>query len=50
MTKKKYIYLTAMVGAVIFASYFFISDVRKWAVITNVFLASFLIYTWYLLF
>lgn len=50
MTKKKYIYLTAMVGAVIFASYFFISDVRKWAVITNVFLASFLIYTSYLLF
>ena len=50
MTKKKYIYLTIIVGTFIFISYFFISDVRKWAVITNVFLASFLIYTSYLLF
>lgn len=48
MTKKKYIYLTIIVGTFIFISYFFISDVRKWAVITNVFLASFLIYTSYL--
>ena len=49
MTKKIYIYLTAMVGAVIFASYFFIRDVRMWAMITHLLLAIFLIYTSYLL-
>ena len=50
MTKKKYIYLTAMIAVVNFVSYFFIGDIRKWAVITDVFLASFFIYTSYLLF
>ena len=50
MDKKKYIYLTTMIGVVIFVSYFFIGDIRKWAVITDVFLASFFIYTSYLLF
>ena len=49
MTKKIYIYLTAMVGAVIFASYFFIRDVRMWAMITQLLFAIFLIYTSYLL-
>ena len=49
MTKKKYIYLTAMVGAVIFVSYFFIRDVRMWAMITQLLFAIFLIYTSYLL-
>ena len=39
-----------MVGVVNFVSYFFIGDIRKWAVITDVFLASFFIYTSYLLF
>ena len=50
MTRKKYIYLTIVIGISIFISYFFISDIREWAVITNVFLASFLMYTSYLLF
>lgn len=50
MTRKKYIYLAIVMGISIFISYFFISDIREWAVITNVFLASFLIYTSYLLF
>lgn len=50
MTRKKYIYLAIVIGISIFISYFFISDIREWAVITNVFLASFLIYTSYLLF
>ena len=49
MTKKKYIYLTAMVGAVIFVSYFFIRDIRMWAMITQLLFAIFLIYTSYLL-
>ena len=50
MTRKKYIYLAIVIGISIFISYFFISDIREWAVITNVFLASFLMYTSYLLF
>ena len=50
MTRKKYIYLAIVMGISIFISYFFISDIREWAAITNVFLASFLIYTSYLLF
>ena len=50
MTRKKYIYLAIVIGISIFISYFFISDIREWAVITTVFLASFLMYTSYLLF
>ena len=49
MDKKKYIYLTTMIGVVIFVSYFFIRDVRMWAMITHLLLAIFLIYTSYLL-
>ena len=49
MTKKKYIYLTAMVAVVIFVSYFFIRDIRMWAMITQLLFAIFLIYTSYLL-
>ena len=50
MDKKKYIYLTTMIGVVIFVSYFFIRDIRMWAIITQLLLAIFLIYTSYLLF
>ena len=50
MTKKKYIYLTAMIAVVNFVSYFFIRDIRMWAIITQLLLAIFLIYTSYLLF
>ena len=49
MNKKKYIYLTAMVGVVNFVSYFFIRDVRMWAMITHLLLGIFFIYTSYLL-
>ena len=49
MNKKKYIYLTAMVGVVNFVSYFFIRDVRMWALITHLLLGIFFIYTSYLL-
>ena len=48
MTKKKYIYLTAMVGVVNFASYFFIGDINIWAMVTNLLLSIFFIYTSYL--
>ena len=48
MTKKKYIYLTAMVGAVIFASYFFIGDISIWAMLMHLLLAIYFIYTSYL--
>ena len=50
MDKKKYIYLTTMIRVVIFVSYFFIRDIRMWAIITQLLLAIFLIYTSYLLF
>lgn len=50
MDKKKYIYLTTMIGVVIFVSYYFIRDIRMWAIITQLLLAIFLIYTSYLLF
>ena len=49
MTKKIYIYLTTMIGVVIFVSYFFIRDIRMWAMITQLLFAIFLIYTSYLL-
>ena len=49
MTRKKYIYLTIIMGVIIFISYFFINDIRSWAIVTNVLLASFFIYTSYLL-
>lgn len=49
MTKKKYIYLTAMVGAVNFVSYFFIGDINIWAMVTCLLLGIFFIYTSYLL-
>lgn len=49
MDKKKYIYLTTMIGVVIFVSYFFIRDVRMWAMITHLLLGIFFIYTSYLL-
>ena len=49
MNKKKYIYLTTMIGVVIFVSYFFIRDVRMWAMITHLLLGIFFIYTSYLL-
>ena len=39
----------AMVGVVIFVSYFFIRDIRMWAMITQLLFAIFLIYTSYLL-
>mgnify|MGYP000961675453 FL=1 len=39
----------AMVGTVIFVSYFFIRDIRMWAMATQLLLAIFLIYTSYLL-
>ena len=48
MNKKKYIYLTAMVGAVIFASYFFIGDISIWAMLMDFLLAIYFIYTSYL--
>ncbi|GAB7568768.1 hypothetical protein MUSASHINO07_13180 [Gemella sp. Musashino-2025] len=38
-----------MLGVVIFVSYFFIRDIRMWAIITQLLLAIFLIYTSYLL-
>ena len=44
MDKKKYIYLTTMIGVVIFVSYFFIRDVRMWAMITHLLLGIFFIY------
>ena len=49
MTKKKYIYLTAMVGVVNFASYFFIRDINIWVMVTSLLLGIFFIYTSYLL-
>ena len=49
MTKKKYIYLTAMVAAVNFVSYFFIGDINIWAMVTNLLLGIYFIYTSYLL-
>ena len=49
MDKKIYIYLTTMIGVVIFVSYFFIRDIRMWAMITQLLFAIFLIYTSYLL-
>ena len=49
MTKKKYIYLTAMVGVVNFVSYFFIGDINIWAMVTNLLLGIYFIYTSYLL-
>ena len=49
MDKKKYIYLTTMIGVVIFVSYFFIRDIRMWAMITQLLFAIFLIYISYLL-
>ena len=39
-----------MIGMVIFVSYFFIRDIRMWAMTTQLLLAIFLIYTSYLLF
>ena len=39
----------AMVGVVNFVSYFFIRDVRMWAMITHLLLGIFFIYTSYLL-
>ena len=50
MTRKKYIYLAIVIGISIFISYFFIRDIRMWAIITQLLLAIFLIYTSYLLF
>ena len=50
MTRKKYIYLAIVMGISIFISYFFIRDIRMWAIITQLLLAIFLIYTSYLLF
>ena len=38
-----------MIGMVIFVSYFFIRDIRMWAMTTQLLLAIFLIYTSYLL-
>ena len=38
-----------MVGVVNFVSYFFIRDVRMWALITHLLLGIFFIYTSYLL-
>ena len=49
MNKKKYIYLTAMVAAVNFVSYFFIGDINIWAMVTNLLLGIYFIYTSYLL-
>ncbi|ERK60251.1 hypothetical protein HMPREF1983_00241 [Gemella bergeri ATCC 700627] len=49
MTKKKYIYLTAMVAVVNFVSYFFIRDINIWAMVTSLLLGIFFIYTSYLL-
>ena len=49
MTKKKYIYLMAMVGVVNFSSYFFIRDINIWAMVTSLLLGIFFIYTSYLL-
>ena len=48
MTKKKYIYLTAMVGVVNFVSYFFIGDINIWVMVTCILLGIFFIYTSYL--
>ena len=48
MTKKKYIYLTAMVAAVNFVSYFFIEDISIWALVMNLLLGIYFIYTSYL--
>ena len=48
MTKKKYIYLTAMVAAVNFVSYFFIEDISIWALVMNLLLGIYSIYTSYL--
>lgn len=48
MTKKKYIYLMAMVGTVIFVSYFFIGDISIWAMLMHLLLAIYFIYTSYL--
>ena len=39
----------AMVGTVIFVSYFFIEDISIWAMLIHLLLAIFLIYTSYLL-
>ena len=47
--KKKYIYLTAMVGVVNFVSYFFIGDINIWAMVTCLLLGIFFIYTSYFL-
>ena len=49
MTKKKYIYLMAMVGLVNFVSYFFIGDINIWAMVTCLLLGIFFIYTSYFL-
>ena len=38
----------AMVGAVIFASYFFIGDISIWAILMHLLLAIYFIYTSYL--
>ena len=48
MNKKKYIYLTAMVGVVNFTSYFFIGDISIWAMLMHLLLAIYFIYTSYL--
>ena len=45
MTKKKYIYLTAMVGVVNFVSYFFIGDINIWVMVTCLLLGIYFIYT-----
>lgn len=44
MTKKKYIYLMAMVGLVNFVSYFFIRDINIWAMVTCILLGILYIY------
>ena len=49
MTKKKYIYLMAMVGVINFVSYFFIGDINIWSMVTCLLLGIFFIYTSYLL-
>ena len=48
MDKKKYIYLTTMIGVVIFVSYFFIGDISIWAILMHLLLAIYFIYTSYL--